>query len=52
MRKVVYWDEELLYQVAKEGWEGLSQKTINTWINSMSTRLQAVIDAKGQMTGY
>jgi hypothetical protein len=52
LRKVAYWDEESLYQVAKEGWEGLSQKTINTWIDSMPTRLQAVIDAKGQMTGY
>ena len=47
LRKFTYHDEESLYEVAKEGWKGLSQKTINAWVDSMPIRLQAVIDAKG-----
>jgi len=52
LRKVAHWDEETVYRVAKEGWDRLKQQTINSWIDSMPARLQAVIDAKGQMTAY
>ena len=52
LRKFAHWDEETVYGVAKEGWNRLSQQTINSWIDSMPARLQAVIDGKGQMTAY
>ena len=52
LRKFAYHDETSLYEIAKEGWKALSQETINAWIDSMPIRLQAVIDHKGQMTGF
>jgi hypothetical protein len=52
LRKFAHWDEETVYGVAKEGWNRLSQQTINSWIDSMPIRLQAVINGKGQMTAY
>jgi hypothetical protein len=50
--KFAHWDEETVYGVAKDGWDRLLQQTINSLIDSMPTRLQAVIDGKGQMTAY
>jgi hypothetical protein len=52
LRKYSHWDEEMVWELAQEGWANLSQKTINKWCDSMPERLQAVIDAEGKMTSY
>ena len=52
LRKFAHWDEETVWALAQEGWEGLSQETINNWVDSMPLRLQRVIDANGQMTAF
>ena len=35
-----------------EGWEQLTQETINNWVDSIPQKLQDVIDANGKMTGW
>lgn len=52
LAKVDAWDEETIWEVALEGWNGLSMKTINKWIDSMPTRLKAVIELEGQMCAF
>lgn len=53
MRKFTHWDEFETYELACEGWyEKVTQEFINKRVLAMPARLQAVIDAKGKMTGY
>lgn len=51
-RIVAHWDDDTTRQLAHEGWNELTQKTINSWCDSMPDRLRAVIQREGQMTGY
>jgi transposase len=41
---------EELFQVAKEEWVAIPQETIDNWIDQMSERTQAVLDAKRSHT--
>jgi hypothetical protein len=53
IRKYTHWEPDETQQLAKEGWyDCLTQEHINKLVLSMPERLQAVIDAKGKMTGY
>ena len=53
IRKFTHWSKEETEELALEAWnEGVSQKKINSLIDSMPQRLQAVIDMEGRMTGY
>ena len=52
LRKYAHWDDETTYELAAEGWDRLTQKTINEWIDSMPERLQRCIDADGKLTAY
>ena len=52
LRKYSHWDDETIWELALEGWEKLSQETINKWVISMPQRLQDVINRKGQLCGY
>lgn len=40
-----------VWEVAQEGWERLSTKTINAQVDSMPIRLKAVIDSRRATTG-
>jgi hypothetical protein len=37
---------------AVEVWDGLSQKRVNNWVDSMPERLYGCIELEGQLTGY
>jgi len=52
IRQHACWSNESLKSFAVAGWEGLSQETINRWIDTMPRRLQDVIDGDGAMTGW
>ena len=52
VKKHPHFDLETLKELALEGWEKLSQKTIKKWVDEMPQRLQDCIDAEGKMTGY
>lgn len=53
MSKFTHWEVEETRELALEAWyEGVSQEAINSFIDSMPERLQAVIDMEGKMTGY
>lgn len=41
-----------LFEVAKREWENVSVESLQTLINSMPDRIQAVIEAKGHSTKY
>lgn len=46
------WDTDIIKELAEEGWNGLSQSCINSWVDSIPQRLQDCIDLEGKMTGY
>ena len=49
LRKYPHWTtEELIY----EGWTHVNQGFTNERISSIPSRLQAVLDGEGKMTGY
>ena len=52
LRKFGHWDDDSIWELAQEGWENLSQETINKWVESIPQRLKDVIARKGQLTGY
>ena len=52
LRQTAHWDDDMVWEVAKEGWEALSIRTINLWCDSMPERLQKVLDSHGQLTAY
>lgn len=52
LRKFGHWDEDIVWELAREGWEGLSQKTIDDWCLSIPQRLRSVIERRGQMTAF
>jgi hypothetical protein len=43
---------EELFQAAKEEWGAIPQETIDNWIDQMSERMQAVLDAKRSHTKW
>ncbi|KAH7117316.1 transposable element Tcb1 transposase [Dactylonectria macrodidyma] len=48
-----HWEVDTVKELlAEEGWKGLSQETINKWLNSIPKRLRHVIKLKGKMTGW
>jgi hypothetical protein len=51
VKKWPHWDEQDTRELAQDGWEKLSQQTINNWSDSMPGRLKQVIDMEGKMTG-
>lgn len=52
IREHAIWDDEALKEAAEEGWEAFTQGSINSWIHEMPQRLNDVLKADGQMTGY
>lgn len=47
-----HWDDETVWELAQEGWDGLHKKTINKWCRSMPERLRHVVELNGQMTAF
>ncbi|CAI6087300.1 unnamed protein product [Clonostachys chloroleuca] len=52
IRKYPHWDLDTLHDLVEEGWEQLSQSTINRWVESMPQRLRDVIKMEGKMTNW
>lgn len=52
LKEHAIWDELAIKELAEEGWEALSQATINEWVHSMPQRMRDVIDTEGQLTGW
>ena len=52
LRKVPHWDDATMRAIIDEGWEHVTVPLINARVDSMPSRLQAVIDGEGAMTGY
>lgn len=53
LRKIPHWDLETIKDVTEATWyDGLLQRTINKWMDSMPERLQDVIDRRGGMTSW
>ena len=46
------WDEEKVRELVIEGWERLSQETINSWVDSMPQRMRDILKLEGIMTGW
>ena len=44
--------EDELFEAACEEWEAISQDTINSWIDSMPSRISAVVKGKGWHTKW
>ena len=51
LKKFPHWNEFETRDLAREGWQKVSQGFINTRINSMPQRLQDCIDMEGRITG-
>jgi hypothetical protein len=52
VKKHPHFDLDTLKELAREGWEQLSQETINKWVEEMPRRLQDCINSEGKMTGH
>ena len=52
LRKSGYYIDEMVKEIALEGWDALKEKKINAWCDSMPQRLRDVIAMKGQLTGW
>ena len=49
VKKRPHWDDELVRELAHEGWDNFPQKWINEMVNRYPQLLQDCIDSKGQM---
>lgn len=52
LKKYPHWDDTTTRELIREGWEGLSFKRINEWVDSMPQRLREVIETDGQLIGH
>ena len=52
LKKYPHWDDSTTRELIREGWEAVSQKRVDDWMDSMPQRLQEVIDSDGQLTGH
>jgi hypothetical protein len=51
VRTLPHWDIASTKALAEEGWDNLTQETINKWCDKMPELLQRVIDSGGKMIG-
>ncbi|KJZ78887.1 hypothetical protein HIM_01660 [Hirsutella minnesotensis 3608] len=52
LRQQPHWEQSTIRELAEEGWEKLSQETINGWIDSMPLRMQHVLELQGGKTAF
>ena len=52
VRKYPHWGDSTWEELIREGWARVSQEFINSKVDEMPERLQAVLDSHGNMTGY
>jgi hypothetical protein len=52
VKKLPHWDEQNTRELAREGWDKISQDFINERVKSMPQRLRDCIEMDGQMTGW
>ena len=46
------WDNDSLQSLAIEGWNRLTQDTINSWVDSIPQRLDDCVESGGKITGW
>jgi len=46
------WSDEWLKELAEEGWAGLTQEKINSWVDQIPQILQDIVINEGRMSGY
>lgn len=51
IRQDAQWDEEMLKDLAEEGWDDMQQSTIDDWVGRVPQRLRDVQKSQGKMTG-
>jgi hypothetical protein len=51
VRKYNHWSQSDTDELLSKGWDNMSQKRINGWIESMPERLRKVIDSGGRLVG-
>jgi hypothetical protein len=49
LKEHAIWDQEAIKDAAEEGWEALTEDTINNWVHSMPQRMKDVLKAGGQL---
>ena len=52
LRKQAHWTEEMVQEVACDGWYAITEKKRRYWCDTMPQRLRDVIRLKGQMTAW
>lgn len=52
VRRQPHWDEETLKSAAQEGFDKLSENTVNGWIDDIPKILKRCADNRGSITGY
>ncbi|KAK4236393.1 hypothetical protein C8A03DRAFT_35699 [Achaetomium macrosporum] len=52
VRKRPCWDDELVKELAEEGWKDLSQETINAWVDNIPQIFKDCLELEGGMTGH
>ncbi|RFU30684.1 hypothetical protein B7463_g5645, partial [Scytalidium lignicola] len=46
------WDDTIVKELAEEGWNNLSQKTINKWVDEIPQIFTDCITLEGKLTGH
>ena len=52
MRKYLHWDDSTLEELIRERWAHVRKKFINSKVDEMPDRLQAILDCHGDLIGY
>lgn len=52
VKKKPYWNDQIVKDLAEEGWQALSQATINKWVDEIPQILKDCIALDGAMTGH
>ncbi|KAK4233043.1 hypothetical protein C8A03DRAFT_48281 [Achaetomium macrosporum] len=46
------WEDDIVKQLAEEGWQGLAQESINNWIDQISQIFKGCLELDGAITGH
>lgn len=52
MKEHAILDEHTLRESAEDGWEAVTEDSINEWVHSMPQRMEDVVACNGQLTGW
>ncbi|KAK4232654.1 hypothetical protein C8A03DRAFT_48484 [Achaetomium macrosporum] len=46
------WEDDIVKQLAEEGWQGLKQETINKWVDQIPQIFKDCLELDGAITGH